>query len=297
MKKPGAELKGSELGLERDRERRWIAGVIGTLSLLAALALGLALALSSAGSKWRADFEGIATIEIPATPDPARQAQQLRDVLDILRLDPAIEHAQALPRERAEALLAPWLGAENVRALPLPTLVDARLKKGVYFDAGALESTIKTAAPGAQVDDHARWLGGFLAVARAAGIVALVVVVAVGIAAAGAVGFATRAGLAMHREAVDILHLVGAEDRYIARQFARAALRLAFVGSAIGTGLGASVLAGAYMLATATGALAFPLPTLDPLGWAILAAVPLAATLVAAISAYATVMRALARIV
>ena len=66
MKKPGAELKGSELGLERDRERRWIAGVIGTLSLLAALALGLALALSSAGSKWRADFEGIATIESPA---------------------------------------------------------------------------------------------------------------------------------------------------------------------------------------------------------------------------------------
>jgi cell division transport system permease protein len=293
----GGELSGGELGLERDRERRWIAGVIGTLSLLASLALGLALALSAAGSKWRADFEGIATIEIPASDDPAIQAAQLRDVLDILRMDPAIERAQPLSRERAEALLAPWLGAENVAALPLPALIDARLKKGVKFDSGALESTLTTVARGAKVDDHARWLGGFLAVARAAGIVAAVVVIAVGIAAAGAVGFATRAGLAMHRDAVDLLHLVGAEDRYIARQFARAALRLAFVGAALGTGAGAAVLALAHAFATATGTLAFPLPSLDPWGWAALAFVPLAATAVAAIAAYATVMRALARIV
>ncbi len=288
---------GGAIGIERDRERRWIAGVIGTLSLLATLALGLALSLSAAGSQWRADFAGILTVEVPAEDDPAAQAAKTAAVLALLRADPAIERAEALDRARAQALLAPWLGAAALGALPLPDLIDARLRKGSKPDLPALQARLEAVAPGARADDHARWLSGFLALARAAGIVAFVVTAAVALAAAGAVGFATRAGLAMHRDAVDLLHLVGAEDRYIAFQFARAALRLALAGSALGTGGGAAVLALAYWTATASGALAFPLPALDPWGWAAIGLVPLGATAVAAASAYATVLRALARIV
>ena len=288
---------GGAIGIERDRERRWIAGVIGTLSLLATLALGLALSLSAAGSQWRADFAGILTVEVPAEDDPAAQAAKTAAVLALLRADPAIERAEALDRARAQALLAPWLGAAALGALPLPDLIDARLRKGSKPDLPALQARLEAVAPGARADDHARWLSGFLALARAAGIVAFVVTAAVALAAAGAVGFATRAGLAMHRDAVDLLHLVGAEDRYIAFQFARAALRLALARSALGTGGGAAVLALAYWTATASGALAFPLPALDPWGWAAIGLVPLGATAVAAASAYATVLRALARIV
>lgn len=288
---------GGAIGIERDRERRWIAGVIGTLSLLATLALGLALSLSAAGSQWRADFAGILTVEVPAEDDPAVQAAKTAAVLALLRADPAIERAEALDRARAQALLAPWLGAAALGALPLPDLIDARLRKGSKPDLPALQARLEAAAPGARADDHARWLSGFLALARAAGIVAFVVTAAVALAAAGAVGFATRAGLAMHRDAVDLLHLVGAEDRYIAFQFARAALRLALAGSALGTGGGAAVLALAHWTATASGTLAFPLPALDLWGWAAIGLVPLGATAVAAASAYATVLRALARIV
>jgi cell division transport system permease protein len=288
---------GSALGIERDRERRWIAGVIGTLSLLATLALGLALSLSSAGGQWRAEFEGILTVEIPADDDAARQAAQIAAVLAMLRAEPGIVRAEPLGRVRTQALLAPWLGEAAIQALPLPALIDARLRKGARLDLPALQTKLEAASPGVRADDHARWLAGFLALARAAGIVAFVVTAAVALAAAGAVGFATRAGLAMHRDAVDLLHLVGAEDRYIARQFARAALRLALAGSALGTGAGAAVLALAHWTATASGALAFPLPALDILGWAAIGLVPLGATAVAAASAYGTVMRALARIV
>jgi cell division transport system permease protein len=288
---------GGALGLERDRERRWIAGVIGTLSLLATLALGLALSLSAAGAQWRADFEGILTVEIPAEDDAAAQAAKVAAALAVLRADPAIERAEALGRARAQALLAPWLGQTPLDALPLPALIDARARKGAKVDLPALQARLDAAVAGARADDHARWLAGFLALARAAGIVAFVVTAAVAIAAAGAVGFATRAGLAMHREAVDLLHLVGAADSYIAGQFARAALRLALAGSALGALAGAVVLAVAHAVATASGALAFPLPALDLAGWAAIGLVPAGATAVAAASAYATVLRALARIV
>jgi cell division transport system permease protein len=281
--------RGSELALERDRERRWIAAVVAALAFLATLALGLALALSGTALRWQMSFAGTLTLELPAgaDPDPA---------LVVLRADRAIASAVALPRAAAEALLAPWLGAENLQDLPIPLLVDIRTVPGAALDLPALALKLEAAVPGAALDDHGRWLAGFLALARAASLVAAIVLGAVALAAASCVAFATRAGLAMHREAVDLLHLVGAPDGYIAVQFARAAMRLAFAGAAIGALGAAGVLLLAYSIAGASGNLAFPLPALRPGDWLLLASVPLAATLVAAAAAYGTVMRNLARI-
>jgi cell division transport system permease protein len=280
---------GGELALERDRERRWIAAVVGALAFLATLALGLALAIAGTAARWQAGFEGSVTVELPAGADPA-------PVLRALRAEPGIRAAEAIDRKRSEALLAPWLGAGNLAELPIPVLVDVRLREGAVVDLRALEARLAAVAPGAALDDHGKWLAGFLALARAAAVVASVVLVAVGLAAASCVAFATRAGLAMHRDAVDLLHLVGAEDGYIAGQFAHAAMRLAFFGAGAGALGGAAVLALAHSVASSAADLAFPLPALSALHWAALALVPVAATAVAAVSAYATVMRNLARI-
>jgi len=280
---------GGELALERDRERRWIAAVVGALAFLATLALGLALALAGTAGRWQASFQGTLTVELPAGADNAA-------VLRALRAEPAILRVEPIDRRRSEALLAPWLGAGNLADLPIPGLIDVKLRDGAYLDVRSLEAKLAALVPGAVVDDHARWLGGFLALARAALIVASIVVVAVGRAAASCVAFATRAGLAMHREAVDLLHLVGAEDGYIAGQFAGAAMRLAFAGAATGALGGAAVLALAHSIASSSATLAFPLPALGALDWVALAAIPLAATAVAAVAAYATVMRNLGRI-
>ena len=280
---------GGELALERDRERRWIAAVVGALAFLATLALGLALALAGTAGRWQASFQGTLTVELPAGADSAA-------VLRALRAEPTILRVEPIERSKSEALLAPWLGAANVAQLPIPALIDVKLRDGAFVDVRALETRLAALTPGTQVDDHGRWLGGFLALARAALIVASIVVVAVGLAAASCVAFATRAGLAMHREAVDLLHLVGAEDGYIAVQFASAAMRLAFVGAATGALGGAAVLALAHSIASAAATLAFPLPALTTTDWIALALVPLAATAVAAVAAYVTVMRNLGRI-
>lgn len=280
---------GGELALERDRERRWIAAVVGALAFLATLALGLALALAGTAQRWQSSFEGTLTAEIPAGGDAAA-------ALRALRAEPGVAHAELLARAKAEALLAPWLGAGNLADLPIPALIDVKLREKVRVDVPGLRTRLAAAVPGATLDDHSGWLAGFLALARAATIVASIVVVAVALAAASCVAFATRAGLAMHREAVDLLHLVGAEDRYIAGQFAHAAMRLAFAGASAGALGAAAVLAVAHSVASTAQSLAVPLPALGAWDWAALAAVPLAATVVAAAAAYATVMRNLGRI-
>src|SRR5690606_38637656 len=64
--------------------------------------------------------------------------------------------------------------------------------------------------------------------------VALVLVVLV--AAGLAVTFATRGAMAGNREVVEVLHFVGANDDFIAREFQRRFFRLGLRGSIAGAG-------------------------------------------------------------
>jgi cell division transport system permease protein len=63
----------------------------------------------------------------------------------------------------------------------------------------------------------------------AIGVVAVIMLVTI-----GTVIFTTRTGLALHSEAIQVLHLIGAKDTYIAKQFAGRALWLGLKGGLVG---------------------------------------------------------------
>jgi hypothetical protein len=56
-----------------------------------------------------------------------------------------------------------------------------------------------------------------------------------------AVAFATRGAVAANREVVDVLHFVGADDAFIAREFQRRFFRIGLKGGAVGGGLRAAL--------------------------------------------------------
>ena len=72
----------------------------------------------------------------------------------------------------------------------------------------------------------------------------LLVLAAMGLA----VAFATRGAMAGNQEIVGVLHFVGAEDRFIAREFQRHFLRLGLRGGAIGGACAVLVFLGAGLL-------------------------------------------------
>jgi cell division transport system permease protein len=92
------------------------------------------------------------------------------------------------------------------------------------------------------------------------------------LAATLAVAFATQGAMAGNREVVEVLHFVGADDRFIAREFQRRFFRIGLEGGAIG-GLAALLvltlcgfLAGRWS-ATATGGQIEALFGRFELGW------------------------------
>jgi len=250
--RPSAEAMRAGLELGRDESPLHLDWIVGAMAFLAALAMVGALATADAAAAWRHGLTGTITVEIPAalrapagTPgSPAAPADdRLRRVMDVLHGERAVERAAPVPRARIDELLAPWLGTGDlIDTLPVPQLVDVTLAPGGREELAGLKQRIAAAVPGVNVDDHEIWVGQLVHLAHLAVGLALAVVGLVAACAVAATVIATRAGLAIHHEAIDLLHLMGAEDEYIADQFASQALRRGLRGGIIGLLLAAVAL-------------------------------------------------------
>ncbi len=285
----------SELPLEADPSHRYLPWVIAVMVYLAALALAGALALDAAMSRWGQGLRGVITVQIPA-PEGGQGAAGRAAALEVLGATPGVVQATALTRDQLAALLEPWLGPGNLSPeLPIPDLIDVRLAPDAELDLEALARRLEAAAPGAQLDDHKLWLDKVIRLSRWIQLLAAAVVLLIAAAGMAIVVFTTRAGLAVHHDVIEVLHLIGAWDSYIARQFQTHALMLGLRGGFMGLALAALTL---FVLSRAAATLegAFlPALSLGAGGWAALAAMPLIAGLIATLTARATVMRALQR--
>ena len=193
--------------------------VIAVMAFLAALALGGVLIAERSAQSWQAGLAGRLTVQIMPERDGA-PANETDTALRILRTTPGILYASALSDADNLALVEPWLGRDAViAALPFPRLIDVQLAPGATPDLATLEKRLKAAAPHAVLDDHGRWIARLKTTASSVVLAALAILALIAIGTAATVAFATRAGLAAHHEIVQLLHLMGAQDRFIARAF------------------------------------------------------------------------------
>lgn len=287
--------KRFDLPLAKDPTSRFLSWLTALMVYLAALALAGMLLVSGMAQRWDAGLAGGLTVQIAPLSESAGGAplnDRVEAALTVLRSTPGIRSANALSDQDIAKLLEPWLGREAADPmLPMPRLIDVVTDGPV--DLNALTLRLTSAAPGATVDDHAVWLADLRHFANALNLAALAVVALIGGAGVTAVVFAVRAGLAIHRNVVELLHLMGATDRYVARQFEQHVLGLTLRG-----GLGGLVLAVVTLAAidrAAAGLRASLLPTLRLEFWqmGLLVVVPLAACLLAVVTARWTVLRTL----
>jgi cell division transport system permease protein len=294
----GARL---DLPLARDGSGRFLPWIVALMVYLASLALAGTLVVADAVSRWDRGLTGTLTVELPAAP-PGRSDGAVEAALKVLRATSGVTRADAFDAKRTAALLAPWLGTEiDAADLPLPRLIDVQIEPRAGVDLAALAERLAAAAPGAQLDDHRRWLNRVLRTALAIEIVAGVVVALVGLSAVVAVIFATRTGLAVHHGIVEVLHLIGARDGYIARQFEWHALRLGLKGGVAGLLLAIATLVGIATAGSQLSALddamrVLPALSAPAIEWVTLLLLPIAAGLVAMLTARITVLRALKRL-
>lgn len=292
-----ATKETADLPLRHDAASRFVPYLIAVMVYLSALALAGAMVIGAAVGGWTSGLRGTLTVHI--LPNPAGDTETEKDiatVLTLLRAEKDVASAKALDEAASRALLKPWLGSTAAApALPVPRLIDVTLTSGARPDIEALAARLRTAVPRAELDDHRRWLGRLLTFAGSLETIALLVLLLAAAAAALAVIFAARASLAVHKRAIEILHLIGAHDTYIAVQFQRRAFMQATMGGVIG--LGAAIVSLLAMGKLFGGIELFGLSQVrfGPLNWLALALLAPGAGLLALVSARLTVLRSLAR--
>ncbi len=247
-----AQLKGhAPLVPVHSAASRALVGVIAILTFLAALCAGGAVLVASSSQQWRSAIGREATIQVRPSPQRDMEAD-LMLAAELARRTAGVRAVEVPSKAEAERSLEPWLGRGlDLGDLPVPRLVILRLEEGAQPDFSDLRRRLAAAVPGATLDDHGAWLARLSGMANTIVVIGLALAVLVLAAAALAVAFATQGAMAGNREVVEVLHYVGADDAFIAREFQRRFFRLGLKGSLVGSGLGLAALA-ALSLASAS---------------------------------------------
>lgn len=289
-----------DLPLASDAGTGFLVLLIALMTFLAVLALGVSFTLGSMTARWSSGLENKVTIEIPMEKSDGGMRTKsdiayLKDEISKrLANDPNIKRLEIMEDRAVQDLLSPWLGDEAVLDnIPLPGLISAELNISDPDITNKLRTTLKAINPDLHLDTHENWLGDLLRMAGALQLAAGFVALIIGLTTITAIAGAMRSRMAVHAEDVQLLHLMGASDEYITRQFQRHALILSLQGAVAGGLAGAVVLLLIGLVSGDAAAALVPDFTMGPAHIGIFLFLPLAVCAVATITARFTVLRVL----
>jgi cell division transport system permease protein len=299
-----------DLGLRRALGDRMLPLLVAAMAFLGALAVAGAVAAAAIGQHWRGGAAAAVTVQIPrpgeaaapnagpgagqgagpgagqgagpgAGPPPNRRER----VLEVLAATPGVASARALTEAELGDLLRPWLGAGAEQlALPLPGVVAVHLADP-QADLAALAARLAAAAPGTVVESHDPWVDRLAVLARSLQACAWAILALVAGVAAAVIAVATRAGLVARRDAIEIVHGLGATAAFPVLLF------LAGLAAPLVAGVPAGIDAVPDMPLWARALAAFP-----TLLWVALPGLPLAACAIGFVTAQGTVRSWLRRL-
>lgn len=240
-----------DLGLRRALSGGLVPLLVAAMTLLAAVALGGAVAAASLADRWRAGAAAALSVQVPEPAAMVGERSRLEAALVLIRAAPGVAAAEPMDDGRMGELLRPWLGSgAETLALPLPALIEIRpTERGPQLDFNLLQRRLDQAVPGATVQNETAWVGRLATLARRVQQTALALVLVVALVAVAVVVAATRAGLAARRETIAIVHGLGATDGWIAGRFALRLTLQTLAGGLLGAGLAVPLLIGFARLA------------------------------------------------
>ncbi len=285
-----------DLPLHRGSGGALLTWIIGVMTYLVCLFMMIVFLLSAIQTHWQEGLEGHYTVEIPNAVMASVPAATLDQLLRELNALPGIA-AKRLDDAAIGKLVGPWLGdTAMIAELPLPALIavdrtghDAKHAASV----DAIQNIVTRHVSQARLDTHQEWLAKWLQLTQAARMIILIMALILALTAALTVAGTAKTRLALHKDEVDLLHLIGATDNYIATQFQRQAFRIAAEGAAAGMIAAFVTLGIVSVIKGQTPSQLLPNFSMSWTQWFFLVLTPLLAGVIAMISSRFTVVHAL----
>ena len=213
---------------------RSLTVVITIMCFLASLTAGAVYMMNQSASAWLRDIASEVTVQIEAKErvDLDKHGRRCHRVL----VAPARRRAGACAergrcRPAAGALARTDRGLEGAARAPSHR-GRARPQHAARFRV--LRTALVNNFPGVTIDDHRRWQRQIRTITRSFALGGLAILLLVGAATTAIIVSATKSAMASNRDIVEVLHFVGATDRFIAREFERHFLRLGVRAGVVG---------------------------------------------------------------
>ena len=289
-----------ELPLKDNSTTLFLKVMISIAVFLFAVTLAGVLSINSMLNAWNNSILGSLTVQImPVNNINQEKArletlEQQKKAVDFLKKLPEAEQVSTLNDAQLQNLLQPWLGdGIDISELPTPRLIDVKLKKDAEINFMALAEKLATVAPQASLDNHKLWLNKLINFASGLKMLALSVLALVIGITSGAIFYSTQTSLGLHKDIIEILHLLGAKDTYIAQQYAAKTAVLGFWGGLIGVVFAVPTIFVIAHLAQQIEGGIINEARLSWGAWTVIFSLPLFSMLVAMQTAYYTVKRTL----
>lgn len=215
--------------------------VIAIMCFFACLTAGAVYMINQSASAWMRDIASEVTVQIEPR-DKIDTDKTVRDVATYLVRQPGIRTVVPISVEQSSALLEPWLGqSETLKSLPVPRLIALELERASPPDLDALRQEIGKQFKGVSLDDHRQWQKQIRTVTRSFALGGLAILLLVAAATTAIIVSATRSSMASNRDIVEVLHFVGATDRFIAREFEKHFLSLGIRSGLVGASFAIAV--------------------------------------------------------
>ena len=205
---------------------RALIGVVAIMTFLASLTTGAVVLVRSAADQWQADVARELTLQVRAVSGRDIEAEVEKTVA-IARAFPGIAEVRPYSKDETVHLLEPWLGSG--------------LQEGP--DLGRLRQSLEEQVAGVSLDDHRSFVTRMRAMSGAALLVGIAVLFLVLLATMLSVTFATRAAMVTNQPVIEVLHLIGAKDNFIAAHFQQHFLQLGLRGGLLGGGIAIALFA------------------------------------------------------
>lgn len=208
--------------------------VIAIMTFLACLTVGAVSLIRETAGTWQSQISREATIQIRPIEGQDIDAL-LVEASSIAQTFAGVKSTRIVDRAATARLLEPWLGTGlDMEELPVPRLVIITIDEESPPDYAAIRAELVGKVPGASLDDHRNWVDRLVSMAHTTVLIGIAVLGLVIAATVLTVVFATRGAMAGNGHIIEVLHFIGAEAKFVARQFERHFFWTALKGAACG---------------------------------------------------------------
>ena len=231
----------NELPLKGENTSLFLQIIISIAIFIFAITLSGVLSINTMIDSWNKSILGSITVQIIPVNNTNKEKAHAEllayeeKAVDFLKSVNGITKVTPLTDEQLGELLRPWLGDEvTISDLPTPRIIDVKIAKNANIDFAQLAQDLSVASPQASLDNHKVWLNKLINLADGLKLIATTILALVIAITSGAIFYTTQMSMGLHQHIIEILHIVGAKDTYIAQQYAKRMGVLGLIGGMFG---------------------------------------------------------------